>query len=545
MKKPFSSLVLAAASLLSLSVAVPAHGASQKTYTNPILNLDYSDPDVVAVGDDFYMTASSFVNTPGLPILHSKDLVNWAIVNYALTDLEPLDQYSTVQHGCGVWAPSIRYHNGEFYIYWGDPDYGIFMVKSSDPLGEWEKPVLVYPAKGIIDTTPLWDDDGKAYMVNGWAASRSGLNAIITVSEMAPDGKSLLEDPVLVYDGTYHGDYTIEGPKFYKRNGYYYILAPAGGVPTGWQVALRSKSPYGPYENKIVMAQGDSDINGPHQGGWVDTPNGESWFINFQDRDYMGRVVHLNPMKWVDDWPVIGEDKDGDGCGEPVRSYRMPIEGQPKYEMQVDDDFNTRELGLQWQWNCNYDMTFGLPSDLGYYRIYGHKLTGEEVNLWKVPNMLTQKFMADDFSATAKVKVVTNADGQESGLIIMGRDYGAITLQRDGENFLLKQLECKNADKGKPQTVETLATLKPTKAYQSGGRFVEEMDIWLRVHVAPGGECQFSYSLDGKKFIPCGKAFKAREGTWIGARVGFISVQPAGKERGWMDLDEFKVTKKK
>lgn len=166
MNKTLSSLALAAASLLSVCVAVPAHGA-QKTYTNPILNLDYSDPDVVAVGDDFYMTASSFVNAPALPILHSKDLVNWTIVNYALPAVEPLDHYSVPQHGCGVWAPSIRHHNGEFYIYWGDPDYGVFMVKTKDPLGEWEKPVLVYPAKGIIDTTPLWDEDGKAYLVNG------------------------------------------------------------------------------------------------------------------------------------------------------------------------------------------------------------------------------------------------------------------------------------------------------------------------------------------------------------------------------------------
>ncbi len=543
MKSTLTSLLLAGAACMS--VMTPLQAEAAKTYTNPIINQDYSDPDVVAVGDDFYMTASSFVNAPALPILHSKDLVNWTIINYALPAVEPLDVYATPQHGCGVWAPSIRYHNGEFYIYWGDPDFGVFMVKTKDIRGEWEKPVLVQPAKGIIDTTPLWDEDGKAYLVNGWAASRSGLNAIITVTEMAPDGKSLIGDPVIVYDGTYNGDFTIEGPKFYKRNGYYYILAPAGGVPTGWQVALRSKSPFGPYENKIVMAQGNTDINGPHQGGWVDTPSGESWFVNFQDRDYMGRVVHLNPMEWVNDWPVIGVDKDGDGCGEPVRTYRMPIEGQPKYEMQIDDDFNTRELGLQWAWNCNYNMTFGLPTDMGFYRIYGHKLTGEEVNLWKVPNMLTQKFMAEDFVATAKVKVVSNADGQESGLVIMGRDYFALVAEREGDSYVLKQLLCKDADKGKPQREVKVATLQPTKAYKSGARSVAELDIEMRVSVAPGGVCKFSYSLDGKKFIPAGEEFKAREGTWIGARVGFLSVQPAGKERGWMDIDNFHVDIKK
>ncbi|MDE6772054.1 MAG: glycoside hydrolase 43 family protein, partial [Muribaculaceae bacterium] len=217
-------------------------------YVNPIINADYSDPDVVEVDGEYYMTASSFSQSPGLPILHSTDLVNWEIVNNALPVLEPADFYAVPRHGKGVWAPSIRYHNGEFYIYYGDPDFGIYMVKTRNPRGEWEKPVLVKGYKGIIDTTPLWDDDGRAYMVNAWAASRSGMNSILTVTEMNPEGTELIGDPVIVFDGNDGVNHTVEGPKFYKRDGWYYILAPAGGVDKGWQLAMRSKSPFGPYE---------------------------------------------------------------------------------------------------------------------------------------------------------------------------------------------------------------------------------------------------------------------------------------------------------
>ncbi len=265
------------------------------TYKNPIIYADYSDPDVVRVGDDFYMTASSFNAVPGLPILHSKDLVNWDLIGHALPRQYPLDHFSKAQHGNGVWAPSIRYHEGEFYIYYGDPDFGIYMLKAKDPKGQWSIPHLVKEGKGLIDPSPLWDEDGKAYLVHAYAGSRAGIKSILVVSEMSPCGTHLLNEGKIVFDG-HEGYETIEGPKFYKHNGYYYIFAPAGGVTEGWQEVLRSKNVYGPYENKTVMHQGKTDINGPHQGGWVQTQTGEDWFIHFQDRIEYGRITHLNPM---------------------------------------------------------------------------------------------------------------------------------------------------------------------------------------------------------------------------------------------------------
>lgn len=514
-------------------------------YRNPVLHADYSDPDVCAVGEDYFLTASSFNCTPGLPILHSKDLVNWKIVNYALKKVEPVEYYNEPRHGKGVWAPSIRFHEGVFYIYWGDPDFGIFMVKTRDPYGEWDAPVLVKAGKGMIDPCPLWDDDGRVYLAHAWAGSRAKFNSVLTVCELNKEGTKVISDPVLVFDGNDGVNHTIEGAKFYKRNGFYYLFAPAGGVVSGWQLVMRSKDVYGPYEARIVMAQGKTDINGPHQGGWVDTPAGESWFLHFQDKGAYGRVLHLNPMKWVNDWPVIGVDKDGDGCGDPVSRYRKPKTGKTyPIETPVEsDEFDTRKLGLQWEWHANYQDVFGFTTNMGYVRIYGHELSPHFKNFWEVPNLLMQKFPAEEFTATAKLKVSAKDDGQLSGLIIMGWDYSWIGVEKQGEKFLLKQAVCKDAEQGNLEQVSTLAVLKPSRKFEAGLFPNYEREIYIRVHVGKGAYCRFSYSLDGKKFTEAGTLFKARQGKWIGAKVGMFSVTPHGKERGWVDVDWFRVEK--
>lgn len=514
-------------------------------YRNPVLHADYSDPDVCTVGEDYFLTASSFNCTPGLPILHSKDLVNWKIVNYALKKVEPVEYYNEPRHGKGVWAPSIRFHEGVYYIYWGDPDFGIFMVKTRDPYGEWDKPVLVKAGKGMIDPCPLWDDDGRVYLAHAWAGSRAKFNSVLTVCELNKEGTAVISDPVLAFDGNDGVNHTIEGAKFYKRNGFYYLFAPAGGVVSGWQLVMRSKDVYGPYEARIVMAQGKTDINGPHQGGWVDTPAGESWFLHFQDKGAYGRVLHLNPMKWVNDWPVIGVDKDGDGCGDPVSRYRKPkTDKMYPIETPVEsDEFDTRKLGLQWEWHANYQDVFGFTTNMGYARIYGHELSSHFKNFWEVPNLLMQKFPAEEFTATVKLKVSAKDDGQLSGLIIMGWDYSWIGVEKQGEKFLLKQAVCKDAEQGNLEQVSTLAVLEPSRKFEAGLFPNYEREIYIRVHVDKGAYCRFSYSLDGKKFTEAGTLFKARQGKWIGAKVGMFSVTPHGKERGWVDVDWFRVEK--
>lgn len=508
-------------------------------YKNPVLDADYSDPDVCRVGDDYYMTSSSFACIPALQILHSKDMVNWRIIGTAIERLLPEERFSQMQHGNGVWAPSIRYHQGEFYIYYGDPDTGIYMVKSKDPAGKWDNPVLVKAAKGIIDTCPLWDEDGNAYIVHGYAGSRAGLKSILGLIRMTPDGTQAIGESRIIFDG-HIGNATIEGPKFYKRDGWYYIFAPAGGVPTGWQTVLRSKNIWGPYEWKIVMAQGNTNINGPHQGAWVDTPDGkEDWFFHFQDKKAYGRVVHLQPMKWVDGWPVIGVDKDGDGCGSPVYSYKKPNVGKT-YSIETpaeSDEFDSLELGLQWQWQAN-------PKPIWYFCDGGNSLlrlysyyTENQVNLWDVPNLLLQKFPTEDFTVTTKVSFAPSSKytGERTGLVVMGADYAVLAMENRADGLILVQNVCRKADKKGKE--EENASVK-----------LSDNTLFLRVKVKKDSEkeaiCSFSYSVDGKKFISLGENFTAKPGKWIGAKVGLFITRPkAVNDGGWVDIDWFRVTK--
>ncbi|MDE5783704.1 MAG: glycoside hydrolase 43 family protein [Prevotella sp.] len=510
------------------------------TYTNPVINADYSDPDVCVgpSGEDYYLTASSFQCIPGLPILHSRDLVNWEIINYALTELEPREEFDKPSHGNGVWAPSIRYHNGEYYIYWGDPDYGVMMVKTKDPAGKWEKPVCVIPGKGYIDTTPLWDEDGRCYLVNGWANSRSKFASVLTVRELSADGTRPIGQPVIVFDGNGTENRTCEGPKFYKRDGWYWIMCPAGGVPTGFQLAMRSKSPYGPYEHKIVLAQGKTSVNGPHQGAWVHNKYDEDWFIHFQDKEAYGRVVHLQPVDWSSGWPIMGKK------GEPVLTYKKPQSSSIVIQNPVEsDEFNAPTMGLQWQWHANYDEKFGVPTAFGTFRIYTYKLSDGWKNFWEVPNLLLQKTPADRFTATTKLRFTSKADGQMGGLIMMGLDYSALVVRRVGQVFQLVQMTSKAADKGKPQTEQVLATLKPTAIDKIDYKPGIHEDIYLRLTVNDS-KMTFAYSLNGKKFEDCGTEFQMKEGKWIGAKFGYIAVETDSKvDRGWIDADWMRITK--
>ncbi len=506
-------------------------------YKNPVLYADYSDPDVCRVGDDYYMTASSFNCIPGLPILHSKDLVNWRIIGYAIDKMPENASFTTdkMNHGGSVWAPAIRYHKGEFYIYYGDPDLGIFMTKTKDPAGTWEPLVLVKEGKGLIDSCPLFDDDGQVYLAHGYAGSRAEIKSILAVTRLTPDGKKAIGESKVIYDG-HDLDPTIEGPKFYKRNGYFYIMAPAGGVKTGWQLAMRSKDAFGPYERKVVMAQGKTDINGPHQGGWVDTPTGEDWFLHFQDVGPLGRLVHLQPMVWKNDWPVIGIDKDGDGCGDPVITYKKPNVGKtyPVETPVESDEFNNNTLGLQWEWHANpMSWWYFTNQEKGSLSLYSVPIPADYVSLWDVPNLLLQKIPAPEMTVTMKLTFRPDQGivGERTGLLVMGRDYGLLSFEYKGnKTFELSQAQCIGADKGKAEVKNESVELK-------------DSTIYLRMKLKDGMS-SFSYSTDNKKFTTLGKSFKVKEGHWIGAKIGTFCTRPIKKnDGGRVEIDWFRIEK--
>jgi beta-xylosidase len=506
------------------------------TYKNPVINADYSDPDAIRVGDDYYLVASSFDAIPGLPILHSKDLVNWTIIGHALNRQPPYDHFSQTQHGNGVWAPSIRYHNNEFYIYYPDPDFGIYVVKAKNIIGPWSDPVLVEAGKGLIDPCPLWDDAAvggkgeKVYLVHAYAGSRATIKSIVVVKELNANGTRVISDPVLVFDGHEHHS-TIEGPKFYKRNGYYYIFAPAGGVTTGYQLILRSKNVYGPYEEKIVMDQGSTKVNGPHQGAWVTTPTGEDWFLHFQDKGAYGRVVHLQPMVWKNNWPVIGIDKNGNGKGEPTLIYKKPGVGKvfPIETPQESDEFTNLKLGLQWQWQANPKEIWAMLRPEGYLRMNAIKVADTVKNYWDVPAVLLQKFPSEEFAAVTKVSFSPKFEADKFGLVVMGMSYAYVSVIKKADGLFISYNVCRDAIKGNGEKEIIIEKLNKATVY-------------LKVTVTSGAVCKFSYGNDGVNFKDIPEIFTAVEGRWIGAKVGmFCSGKTLTNDSGFADVDWFRI----
>jgi beta-xylosidase len=455
------------------------------------------------------MTSSSFNNVPGLQILASKDLVHWEIVDAAIRYQLPGYEEGDKVTGNFVWAPAIREHDGRLYIYYGDPDRGIYCIRSkaisnqqsaiSFPL-EWEEPVLVVKAKGYIDPCPLWDEDGRVWLSHGVAGSRFGLKSVLMMAELNADGLSVKVPSRIIFDG--HEQHpTCEGTKLYKRNGYYYLMHPAGGVATGWQVVQRSKNIYGPYELKITLAQGKTAINGPHQGAWVETPEGENWFFHFQDVGVAGRIVHLQPVKWVNDWPEMGYK------GEPVLKYNNPKQGECTYaNFAHRDDFDKGELGLDWQFAGGRILPqwFFCNAADSFLRLYSALKEEDDF----MPNMLLQKIPAVAFTATARVRFVPNKDkkmagAEQAGMIVSGK----------------------------------------TKSFTLHAPVTDEW-CYLRLQMDANQQGQFYTSTDGNKWTQSGELFQAVEGHWIGAQVGMYCTRDNRKfnDAGWMDVDWFEIT---
>jgi beta-xylosidase len=503
------------------------------TYKNPIIFADYSDPDVIRVGDDFYLTASSFSSFPGLPVLQSRDLVNWTIIGHAI-EKYPIERFKTPHHGGGVWAPAIRYHDGWFHIFYGDPDYGIFMARTKDPAGPWEPLIQVRDSKGWIDTCPFWDDDGKAYLIHAFAGSRAGISNVLHINRMSPDGTRLLDDGKLVVDGTAAGFTTLEGPKLYKRNGFYYIMAPGGGVSAGYQIVFRSKNIYGPYESRIVLKQQDTPINGPHQGGWVQTQTGQDWFIHFQEVLPYGRITHLEPVKWVEDWPVMGDN------GKPVLLHQKPDVGKtwPIAIPQTSDEFDQPKLGLQWQWWANYENNwYSLFARPGFLRLNA-VVSDKTTPLFDHPNLLLQKFPAENFTVIASLDLSHLADGERAGLTVAGMLMASLQVQKNSAGLRIIRTTSHSARPhgyhGEPITGPETEDAEMT---------VPGKTVFLRLDVSPGARCSFSYSVDNQKFTDLGQPFKAVNDLWIGAKVGLFCNAPAGaSSKGFADVDWFRFS---
>lgn len=476
------------------------------TYKNPILQLDYSDPDAIRVGNDFFMVASSFNHTPGVPILHSKNLVEWELINYVY-DKIPFERFDKVCPGDGAWAPAIRYHKGIYYCIIPFPDEGIYVSCTKDPYGKWSDLWCVIEGKGIIDPCPIWTDDGRCYMAVGFAKSRIGFNSCIGVYEVSSDLKQKISNYTIVYDG-HNNNPTIEGPKFNVRNGYYYILCPAGSVKGGWQIALRSKDIYGPYESKVILMQNGTKVNGPHQGALIDLDDNDNWaFIHFQDMWAYGRIVHLQPVNWVNDWPICGSLGDGLLAGSPVPGGPYPINLETGYKIPLSDDFKGNKLSLIWQTPANKkDGWFEVNN-----RLKLNCVQTENSNLDYVPQLLLQKVGALSFDASVTFKLNLKNDGDEIGFTMMGLKYSYACIRKEeNQNYLY----IINKDTDNEEVVYK-------KEYA-----LDEVTFGIIARNENLYELKYQYCINGE-LVDC--QFEAFAGRWIGAKYG---VYARGKSNG-------------
>ncbi len=469
-------------------------------YKNPILQFDFSDPDVIRDGDDFYLIASSFNHFPGLPILHSTNLVDWEIINYALPHLG--DEFNEVKHGCGVWAPSIRKHNGLFYIIYPTPDDGIFEIHTDDIRGKFSEPHCIMSGKGFEDPCPIWTND-KCYMVFSFVKSRIGFNSVLAVVECDYEFTHTIGDYKIVYDG--HNDNpTIEGPKFYYYNNYYYIMAPAGSVKGGWQTCLRSRNVFGPYESKIVLYQGDTLVNGPHQGALIDLDDEAKnfAFIHFQDMRAYGRICHLEPVKFENDWPLCGHIADELLAGTPVSECEYLVDKESYASVQVSDNFSGNCLSLMWQHPSNINNFYNVDNGL-ILKMF--KTThSDEINL--IPYALLTKVGALSFNVSTLIDFTNMEDGNHVGFTVMGEKYSCVDFMKSEDKIIISLIDGEFKEKDK--VIDRLYISESEAKINAQFRNQNIYDLIYSIHV------------NGVKVFDKVKAYAGR---WIGTKIGFYS----------------------
>ena len=498
---------------------------------NPIFKGFNPDPCICRKGDDYYIAVSTFEWMPGIPVYHSKDMKNWELYTHVLTDDEEVD-LKKLPSAKGIWAPCLTYCEQEdlFYVVYGVMnsmnaryfDVDNFVITAKDIRGPWSKPVYLHSAG--FDASMFHDDDGRKYIVSLDWETREGYEkpGFIAISEYDPEKKEIIGYPKRIWrGGTDRG--CIEAPHLTKRNGYYYIFAPAGGVKPGWQTVLRSKNIYGPWEEKIVLHQGNSPVNGPHQGAWVDTPDGQDWFLHFQDVGNAGRIVHLQPMHWENDWPVIGVNAV-DGCGEPVLRYKKPEVGAA-YPIDTPEDsdfFEGDRLGLQWQWNANYKKEW---YDLKDGQLLLHAQAADpKTQLCDISNLLLQKWPAPEFSVTTCLHLEQMKDGDVAGLVSLGGCYTALAVQKIHGKMSLQQ--------------RTGNWTKDDEVRTGLGEWNSDV-IYIQMKVEKETYRTFYVGTTEENLQPVGQMVEATPGRWVGVKDGLFAINEQGMEGGLVAADYF------
>lgn len=521
-------------------------------FRNPVIPADFSDPDLIRVGDDYYGIASTFYFSPGMVIYHSRDLVNWEIVGHVVDDITRLhpdlgwERMNGYYHG--IWAGSLRYHDDTFYCHFTTPKGGWFVARTDDIRGKWQVEAMrdsrgrELRGPGWDDVCPLWDDDSQAYIV----ASNFGRNWFPHLFKMSPDGTQLLDgvladkqDPsgknMEIIGGYVIKPFrTAEAAKLYKWNGLYYIYFSEVRTIHGNRVRVpvmrRAKSPYGPYEEKLLLhSQGKKVDKEPNQGAIIDTPAGEWYFLTHHGTvDFDGRVISVLPVHWEDGWPLIGEDTDDDGVGEMVWDLPVPSTGTVPVRMQTSDDFSGDSIAPQWEWSHQpRDDRWSLGERRGCLRLHAFPQL-RPGDFFSTGNVLSQRYIRWDCGeATALLGIAGMADGQRAGLAHFngGKDYACLELRRDGERV---KLVYTSRYSGEPVTETEIAEL-PRRTHK----------VYLRTTIDFDGQATFAWSRDGKRFTPCDAVFQLKWGSYRGDRIGMYTFNN-DRDAGLVDIDDFK-----
>ncbi|MCO5949904.1 glycoside hydrolase family 43 protein [Mucilaginibacter flavidus] len=462
------------------------------TFTNPLMWGDWPDPDIIRVGDDFFFISTSMHYVPGSPIAKSKDLVNWEMAGYAVPryDEDPrFDMKGGTLYLNGSWANTLRYHNGKFYVGFDTQHAGggtghFSMCVADDVKGPWKR--TIFPER-LYDPGLFFDDDGKAYVAHG--------KGTIYITPLADDALSVAGKPVKVIEKE-----PVEGSHMYKINGKYYIFSPAAGI--GSQMCFRSDHVYGPYEKKVVMHDTRNTPYGVHQGGLVQLKNGDWWCLIMDDRGPIGRTTRLEPVTWVDGWPMIGMKNDkGEWVG--VDTFKKPDVGGtcPIIVPPTADEFNSPKLGLQWQWNHNPDPEkWSLTEHKGYMRLKA----GKANNLAGARNTLTQRVQGPYSNGIVEMHVSGMKDGDIAGFGIFQFPYAFVSVQQKGTK---REIVMVNND----TTITTLNFSGTT--------------VWFKANVTHVGfKASFAYSTDGKNYHPIGNELKMGLGLdWTANRFALFN----------------------
>lgn len=509
--------MLAAAAAL-LAAAAPAQvwrsDRGDGTYANPPLNADYPDPDIIRVGDDFYFASTTFANAPGLTLLHSRDLVNWDIVSHLLPRLDGSPRFDMADGGSyrhGIYAPSLRYRDGTFYVAVTPVGQHTRIYRSRDPRGPWTHVTL---DRAAFDPALFFDDDGQVYL-----ATSIGSDGTITLHTLDRDLTRITASRVIYYNKG------AEGSKLLKRNGFYYLF---NAIPGKLALTVsRARALDGPWETRAQI----DDTTGGHQGALVDLPPGSKeggWYgFVMRDSGAIGRVTNISPVFWQDDWPVWGTPA---APGRVPDVAPKPITGQPFREPPSSDDFAGRALGRQWQWNHNpIDRLWSLAERPGWLRL--HAAPGTQ--FWWARNTLVQKAQAP----RARGEVLVDTRGLKRGDVCGFGTLGKFSAQLSvlgGVNKLTMRV---TEDRRNGPHV---AILEP-------GRALAGTRLWLRTDMDfPAKTATLSFSEDGRRFVSLGGpvplVFDWQTGTFQGVQFALSCYNPAGKG-GWLDVDRFTLSK--